>query len=401
MSRESSDPSSELAELREQHRAVVGVLRVLGSAGGDLQPVLDIVAESAARLSKGNVFLWMADADGAMRVQAGYGPALAEQLEYERNHPHLDADPKTLTGRVVRSRESVCIPDILEDADYAWSGQGVGTGYRALLGVPIIADRELLGVLGISWVEPQVFTDDQVRLVSTFADQAAIAITNARLFAALDRQRVELSRFLSPQVADLVSSEQGRQLLAGHRAHITVLFSDLRGFTAFAETAEPEELFDVLREYHHALGELITQFGGTLEHFAGDGVMVFFNDPVPLPDHEAKAAQMAVALRDRVEALAAGWSRRGIELEIGIGIASGYATLGRIGFEGRFDYAAIGTVTILASRLSAAAAAKQILINQRLHAAIEDIVAATPTDDLMLKGFARPVRAWELVSLRT
>src|SRR5439155_17408296 len=135
--------------------------------------------------------------------------------------------------------------------------------------VPIIADRELLGVLGISWAEPQVFTDDQVRLVSTFADQAAIAITNARLFAAIDRQRVELSRFLSPQVADLVSSEQGRQLLAGHRAHITVLFCDLRGFTSFAETAEPEELFDVLREYHRVIGELINQFGGTLEHFAG------------------------------------------------------------------------------------------------------------------------------------
>ena len=401
MSRESSDPASELAELREQHRAVVGVLRVLGRAGGDLQPVLDIVAESSARLSKGNVFLWMADADGAMRVQAAYGSGLTAQLEHERTHPHLDADPRTLTGRVVRSMESVCIPDILEDPHYEWSGQHVGPGYRALMGVPIIADRELLGVLGISWVDPQIFNDDQVRLVSAFADQAAIAITNARLFAALDRQRVELSRFLSPQVADLVSSERGRQLLAGHRAQVTVLFSDLRGFTSFAETAEPEELFDVLREYHREIGELITQFDGTLEHFAGDGVMVFFNDPVLLPDHEAQAARMAVALRERVETLAVGWSRRGIELQVGIGIASGYATLGRIGFEGRFDYAAIGTVPILASRLSSAAAAKQILINQRLHAAIEDIVAATPTEDLMLKGFARPLRAWELINLRT
>src|SRR5947207_14643334 len=134
MSTESLDPASQLAELREQHRAVVDVLRVLGRAGSDLQPVLDIVAESAARLSNGgNVFLWMADADGAMRVQAAYGTGTAEQLEHERSHPHLDADPKTLTGRVVRSMVSVCIPDILEDPSYEWGG----SGYRALLGVPI------------------------------------------------------------------------------------------------------------------------------------------------------------------------------------------------------------------------------------------------------------------------
>jgi adenylate cyclase len=388
-----------LAELREQHRAVVDVLRVLGRAGGDLQPVLDIVAESAGRLSNAHVFLWMADAGGAMRLRAAHGGSV-EQLEHERAHPHLDADPRTLTGRVMRSKEAVRIPDVLHDPDYEWEGQRAGPGYRALLGVPILADGELLGVLGISWREPQVFTDDQVRLVSTFADQAAIAITNARLVAALDRQRIELSRFLSPQVADLVSSDEGEQLLAGHRAYVTVLFCDLRGFTSFAETAEPEELFDVLREYHRELGGLIDRFGGTLEHFAGDGLMVFFNDPLPLADHESQAARMAVAIRERVHALVAGWSKRGIELEVGIGVASGYATLGRIGFEGRFDYAAIGTVTILASRLSAAAAPGQILISQRLHAAVEEIVDAAPTDDLVLKGFARPVRAWELIGFR-
>jgi class 3 adenylate cyclase len=234
--------------------------------------------------------------------------------------------------------------------------------------------------------------------VSAFAAEAALAITNARLFQAVERQRQELARFLSPAIADIVSSEDGQRLLAGHRAYVTVLFADLRGFTSFAETAEPEELFDVLRDYHGVVGELIDGWGGTLEHFAGDGLMIFFNDPVPMADHELQAVRMAGAMRDRVGALSAGWRKRGIELDIGIGIASGYATLGRIGFEGRFDYAAIGTVTILASRLSGAAQPGQILINQRLHAAVEDRVQAEPADPLTLKGFARPVNAWSVVS---
>jgi hypothetical protein len=168
------------------------------------------------------------------------------------------------------------------------------------------------GVLGISWSEPQVF-----------------AITNARLFQAVERQRHELARFLSPAIADLVSSEDGRRLLAGHRAYVTVLFADLRGFTSFAETAEPEDLFEVLRDYHGEVGKLIETWGGTLEHFAGDGLMIFFNDPVAMPNHEIQAARMAVALRDRMETLSSDWRKRGIDLAIGIGIASGHATLGR------------------------------------------------------------------------
>jgi class 3 adenylate cyclase len=303
-----------------------------------------------------------------------------------------------LTGRVVQRRAVVGIPDVLADESYHWGSQPI-QGFRALLGVPILADDELLGVLGISWGEPQIFTDHQVELVSAFAAEAALAITNARLFQAVERQRQELARFLSPAIADLVSSEEGRRLLAGHRSYVTVLFADLRGFTSFAETAEPEELFDVLRDYHGAVGELIDAWGGTLEHFAGDGLMIFFNDPVEMPDHELQATRMAAAMRDRIETLSSDWRKRGIELAVGIGIASGHATLGRIGFEGRFDYAAIGTVTILASRLSAAAQAGQILINQRLYAAIEDSIRAVPTEPLSLKGFARPVNAWSLMQI--
>ena len=397
MASASRDPRDELREAREERDAVVEVLRVLGSGQGDVQPVLDMIARTAGQLSGAqDCFLWLVDGD-MLHIRGAFG-GKPETLEYERAHPHRRDERHTLTGRVVQRREVVGIPDVLADEAYHWEGQEI-QGFRALLGVPILADEELLGVLGISWAEPQVFTDDQARLVSTFAAEAALAITNARLFQAVERQRQELARFLSPAIADLVSSEDGRRLLAGHRAYVTVLFADLRGFTSFAETAEPEELFDVLRDYHGAVGELIEIWGGTLEHFAGDGLMIFFNDPVAMPDHEIRAARMAVGMRDRIGALSSGWQRRGIELAIGIGIASGHATLGRIGFEGRFDYAAIGTVTILASRLSAAAQPTQILINQRLHAAIEDWVKAVPTEPLTLKGFARPITAWSILDL--
>ena len=392
------DPAEALAELREQHRALVDMMAVLGRAGGDVQPVLDMVAETAGRLSGGgNCYLWLTEGD-ELRVQAAYG-GREEGLAYERAHPHQGADSRTLTGRVVQQRAVVQIPDIRDDPSYEWEGQPVA-GYRALLGVPILAESALLGVLGISWAEPQVFTEERTRLVLAFADQAAIAITNARLLAAVRRQREELARFLSPAVADLVSSDEGRRLLAGHRAYVTVLFADLRGFTSFAEAAEPEELFEVLSQYHAEVGRLLHRHGGTLEHFAGDGLMIFFNDPVPMPGHESKAVHLAIDMRDRIQLLAAEWRRRGIELGVGIGIASGYATLGRIGFEGRFDYAAIGTVTILASRLSSAAAAGQILVNQRLYAAVEDIVDGERTDELDLKGYARPVAAWIVTQAR-
>jgi class 3 adenylate cyclase len=220
------------------------------------------------------------------------------------------------------------------------------------------------------------------------------------LTATIERQRVELSRFLSPQVAALVSSPNGEQLLAGHRRQITAVFCDLRGFTAFAETAEPEELFGVLRDYHEAMGALIVEHGGTLEHFAGDGIMIFFNDPVLQPDHVERAVRMAVAMRERFADLAVRWRKLGYELAFGVGIAVGYATLGRIGFDGRYDYGAIGNAVILASRLSSDAKGGQILLSQRAFAAVEEVVEAESVGELALKGFSRPVPAVNVIALR-
>jgi adenylate cyclase len=221
--------------------------------------------------------------------------------------------------------------------------------------------------------------------------ERAHAAAQAELLSTIERQKEELARFLSPQVAALVSTPEGAALLAGHRREATALFADLRGFTAFSDSAEPEEVLGVLREYHAAMGEKIVEFGGTLEHFAGDGMMVFFNDPVPQPDHATRAVQMAMAMRERFDALNARWLRLGYELGLGIGIATGYATLGRIGFEGRYDYGMVGTAVIVASRLSSAAEAGQILLNPRTHAAVEEVVVTEAVGELRLKGFTRAV----------
>ena len=208
-----------------------------------------------------------------------------------------------------------------------------------------------------------------------------------------------LRRFLSPQLADLVVSSGDESFLESHRRDITVVFCDLRAFTAFAETAEPEEVMGVLDDYFQALGDLVTRFEGTLERFTGDGMMVFFNDPLPCEDAPLRAVRMAVAMRNRIQGLAQGWARHGYDLALGVGVAQGYATLGRIGFEGRSDYTAIGNCTNLAARLCAEARPWQILLSPRVHAAVEEFVTSEPVGELTLRGFSRPVATFNVVGL--
>ncbi|HEY5608303.1 MAG TPA: response regulator [Alphaproteobacteria bacterium] len=208
-----------------------------------------------------------------------------------------------------------------------------------------------------------------------------------------------LKRFLAPQVAELVMSSGDERALDSHRREISVVFCDLRGFTAFAEAAEPEEVMGVLREYHASLGALIHKFECTLERFVGDGLMVLFNDPLPCPDPPARAVRMAIDMRGCVTELALKWRKYGHELGFGIGIAHGYATLGRIGFEGRFDYAAIGSVANLAARLCSEAKDGQILVDIKVQSAIESVADSEPAGDFTLKGFHRPVRAFNVRGL--
>jgi class 3 adenylate cyclase len=209
-----------------------------------------------------------------------------------------------------------------------------------------------------------------------------------------------LKRFFSPQLAELIVRGGADDPLKTHRREVTVVFLDLRGFTAFAETSEPEELMGVLREYHADMGKLILAHEGTLERFTGDGMMVFFNDPLPMPDAAERAVRMAVAMRDRAAELAARWHRRGYELDLGIGIAKGFATIGAIGFEGRWDYGAIGTVTNLAARLCGEAKPGQILISPRLLPEVEQLLEIEEVGLLAVKGLARPVKALNIVRLR-
>jgi len=222
-----------------------------------------------------------------------------------------------------------------------------------------------------------------------------------RMLATIDRQRSELSRFLSPQVAALVSSEDGEAMLAGHRREITAMFCDLRNFTSFSEVAEPEEVLGFLRAYHGVMGPLIVEYEGTLEHFAGDGFMTFFNDPILQPDHAERAVRLGVAMREHFRELSADWRQRGYVLEIGIGIATGYATLGRIGFEGRYDYGAVGHGIILAARLSGEAKAGEILIDARTHLAAGSAIDDASAGDRQLKGFSRPVPVHAVAGVRS
>ena len=238
------------------------------------------------------------------------------------------------------------------------------------------------------------------RYHDTITQQAAeLAQWNAKLETRVLTQLGELQRmkrlrrFLSPQVAELVINSGDDSILGSHRREIVVVFCDLRGFTAFAESSEPEEVMGVLGEYHAALGELIFRYEGTLERFTGDGLMVFFNDPIPLDKPAQRAVEMALAMRDRVRTLAEGWSRLGHDLGFGVGIAQGFATLGRIGYEGRFDYAAIGSVTNLAARLCAEAGAGQVLVSQRVFNAVDDVAVGEPVGTLELRGFSRPISA--------
>jgi class 3 adenylate cyclase len=385
-------------DLREQLDALREVLHAISVSPFDLDGVLNILVERMSKLCDADVgIIYLPSGEGQFIGVAGYA-VNPEHWEYERTHP-TPITQGTMVGRVVLSGEPAQVVDAETDPSYTWKeGRKLG-GFRTIAGWPIRKEGKLIGTVGLARFEVRRFSDAQVELVRAFADQAAIVIDNVRLAGTIERQREELAQYLPSTVAELISSPDGEALLAGHRREISAVFCDLRGFTAFAEAAEPEEVFDVIREYHRELGAIIVAHGATLEHFAGDGLMIFLNDPKAVADHPAVAVRMAVEMQRRFAAMSDRWRRLGYELGLGIGISVGHATLGRVGFEGHYGYAVIGSVANLASRLCALAEPGQIVMSGRVYALVESIVEATSRGAIELKGFRRPIDVYELVGL--
>jgi class 3 adenylate cyclase len=415
----------ELKEAQEQQTATSEVLSVISSSVGELEPVFQAMLENATRLCEAKFgTLYFREADG-FRAVAMHGAPPAYLKASLRSV--FQPTPTTALGRVVQTKQVVHIKDVTVDRAYferdpiRVSAVEVG-GVRTLLGVPMLKDSDVIGAIGIFREVVRPFTDRHIALVTNFAAQAVVAIENARLLGEL-RERTDevvklnqqleqrvvdqvgeiermgrLRRFLPPQVADLIVASGTEKQLESHRREITALFCDLRGFTGFSESADPEDVMALLREYHAAIGEIIIKYSGTLERYAGDGVMVVFNDPVPVENPALQAVLMALEMRDAIGVLTETWRRLGHDIGFGIGIAHGFATLGTIGFEGRFDYAAIGTVSNVASRLCDEAKPGQILISPRVLMAVKDAVTVEPVGEFELKGIRRPIAAYNVVA---
>ena len=421
--------TQELADALQRQAATTEILRALNRSTFNLPEVLNRLLESAARLGSADIGTIRHREGDTYTLAATYGCTPEWEADFQRYSTKPDRG--SVYGRTMLDRRTVHIPDVLADPEFTRHDAQKLMGFHAALGVPLVRDDNVLGALILFRFEKQSFTQHQIELVESFAEQAVIAIENTRLFLEIQEKsrRVEeqaaeltvlnrtlesrvadqvqqigriskLTRFLSPKISTLIMAGEADDPLKTRRAEITVVYVDLRGFTAFTETADPEEVMTVLREYHAALGRAITAYDGTIEHFAGDGAMILFNAPLPMPDHELCAIEMALEIRTSVTALSAEWKKRGFDLGFGAGIAAGYATIGTIGFEQRLDYSAIGNVCNLAARLCGEAQNAQILISPRIFAKVEPLVELVSVGDLTLKGFQRPVAAYDVVALR-
>ena len=427
----------ELSEVLERQTATSEVLRVISTSPTDVQPVFEMIVRNAVSLC-GSLFANVFRFDGELLhfvTSHNVGPSYVELLRVK--YP-MRPNSSQVSGRVLLTKSVVRLEDVLTDPDYDQRFPQT-MGWRRMLGVPMLRYGNPLGVIVVGWGEAGPVSKAQEELLKTFADQAVIAIENVRLLDEL-RQRTDdlrtahdrvlaqaadlatwnrtlekrvaeqvaeiervgrLKSFLPPQIAQLVISAGHENVLESHRRDVTVVFCDLRGFTAFSELAEPEEVMLVLREYYTKLGVLINKFEGTVERFSGDGLLVVFNDPLPCADPSIRAVQMALEMRDEVAKLSVKWSHSGHDIGFGVGITHGYATLGSIGYEGRFQYSVTGKVANLASRLCDQAKNGQILVDINVFSAIKTLANAAFAGELVLRGFSRPVKAFNVCSWRS
>ncbi|MDA9406641.1 adenylate/guanylate cyclase domain-containing protein [Bradyrhizobium sp. CCBAU 45384] len=426
---------NELKVLEEVGRAL--------SSSLDLNAVLPTIAARALEISHADAVLIY----GYEAEPRRFNLVEANGIDKSATGGHVSIDEgENVLSDAARSGEPIAIADLDHAAEQPLRDVAVAAGFHSVLVVPLVDQQGTLGALVVLRRASGAFEGSLTGLMRTFANQAVLAMRNARLFtevahkshaletanetvrAQADKLREQteqlknwnksleervatqlgeierirkLERFLAPQVAQLIaSSDSPEGLLTSQRREVTVVFCDLRGFTAFTEATEPEEAMNVLREYHAALGQLIFKYEGTLDKYAGDGVMILFNAPIQFEDHTKRAVKMAVEMRDTIGPLTERWRNRGHSLGFGIGIALGYATLGQVGFEQRLEYAAIGSVTNLASRLCAEAKPNQIVVSRRVYGMVEPWVEARALDDLQLKGFNHPVLAMEILSWR-
>jgi class 3 adenylate cyclase len=388
---DSTDAQGELEAVRD-------VLRAISRSPSDVEAVLGIACEHVVRLCRadfGYVFVPKGD---HLRVVGASRRAPKEVLDYLRDHP-IPMDRRTGVGRVMLTGKEVQIEDVDADAEWDLRDAQRLSGYRSTLSVPLRREGKVIGAFSVARVRVSRFSDHEIELVRTFADQAAIVVDSVRLLTTVQRQREELARYLPSKVAQLISSPDSSQRLAAHRSEITSVYCDLRGFTSFTSTAEPEEVISVLSAYQREMGRIVLGHDGTLEGYSGDGIMSFLNDPLPVPGHPRVGIRMALAMQDRFSELSADWERRGWELGLGIGLSSGFATVGRVGFEGYYHYTAIGNVANLAARLCSAARPGQVVISGRTLAEVEGEVEVQPLGSFELKGFSRPVEAFSVTRL--
>jgi len=412
----------ELQTRLEREAATSEILQVISQSRADDRPVFNAILENAQQLCGapyGN--LNMVTEDGARLEIVADG---IEPFEPFRPGWSWPIESGLLVARTVRECKVLQLEDAALDPLYAQGDKDrvtvVEAGVRTVLTVPLISGGRGVGSIGLYRREKRPFTPDEIALVQGFAAQAVIAIENVRQFKALAARteevqalnasleaRVEaqvgeiermgrLKRFLSPQVAETVVSSGDEKMLSSHRALIGVLFCDIRGFTAFCETAEPEETIEVLQTYHEEMGQLIADHGAGVDHRSGDGIMVIFNDPLPCDDPAGDAVRLALAMRDRMAALCAGWRKLGHRLGFGTGITLGYATVGMVGSAGRFEYTASGTAVNLAARLCDEASDGEILLSTRAYAAVEDDFEAEAHGALNLKGIQAPVEVYRV-----